>query len=81
MGRMCEHMGAGAPGFTEKAIRFHKTADTIVLAAKHRSSTEVLTALNNTLTQCTSCHSTYRQQIVNEETMKLFLDQLPKRSH
>ena len=81
MGRMCEHMGAGAPGFTEKAIRFHKTADTIVLAAKRHDQKGVFTSLNNTLTQCTSCHAIYRQQVVNEETMKLFTDKISRHSH
>jgi cytochrome c556 len=81
MGQMCEHMGAGAAGFTEKAIHFHKTADTIVLAAKHRDQKGVLTALKGTLTQCTSCHATYRQQIVDEEMMKVFVDKLSGHSH
>jgi len=34
MGQMCSHMGAGAPGFTEQALTFHHTADTIVTAAR-----------------------------------------------
>lgn len=34
MGRMCERMGAGAPGFTEQALSFHKSADLIAAAAR-----------------------------------------------
>ena len=33
MGQMCNHMGAGAPGFTDQALRFHHTADKIGAAA------------------------------------------------
>jgi hypothetical protein len=38
MGQMCSHMGAGAPGFTEQALRFHHTADAIADAARERES-------------------------------------------
>jgi hypothetical protein len=41
MGAMCTHMGAGAPGFTDLALDFHRTADTIGAAAKQKDSTEV----------------------------------------
>jgi cytochrome c556 len=64
MGRMCEHMGAGAPGFTEQALSFHHTADAIVTAAEERDGAAVLAALSKTLRACTSCHSTYKQQLV-----------------
>ncbi|HEX2875179.1 MAG TPA: cytochrome c [Polyangiaceae bacterium] len=64
MGRMCEHMGAGAPGFTEQALGFHHTADAIVTAAEQRDGAAVLAALAKTLRACTSCHSTYKQQLV-----------------
>lgn len=64
MGRMCEHMGAAAPGFTEQALTFHQTADEIGTAAAKRDGAAVLTALSKTLSACTSCHSTYKQQLV-----------------
>jgi len=64
MGRMCEHMGAGAPGFTEQAIAFHHTADEISTAAKQKDGPGVLGALSKTLTACTSCHETFKQQLV-----------------
>jgi hypothetical protein len=64
MGRMCEHMGAGAPGFTEQALSFHHTADAIVSAAEKRDGAAVLAALSKTLRVCTSCHATYKQQLV-----------------
>jgi hypothetical protein len=38
MGQMCAHMGAAAPGFTDKALEFHRTADMIA------ASKEVQTA-------------------------------------
>jgi cytochrome c553 len=76
MGQMCEHMGAGAEGFSEKAIHFHKTADTIVQAAKKRDRNGVMKALNSTLTQCTSCHATYRQQVMDEATYNAFMGKM-----
>ena len=32
----CEHMGADAPGFAERAIAFHKSADEIAAAARRK---------------------------------------------
>jgi hypothetical protein len=68
MGRMCQHMGAGAPGFTELALKFHHGAERIGAAAKAQDSDAVLAALSTTLTTCTSCHQTFRQQVVDEGT-------------
>jgi cytochrome c556 len=68
MTRMCEHMGAHAPGFTETALSFHKTADTLSSAAEHQDRDAVLAALTRTLAACTGCHSTYKQQVIDEET-------------
>lgn len=68
MGAMCTHMGAGAPGFTEQAIGFHKTADGIVAAAKKRDREAVLEALGATLATCTGCHSKWKQHVVDEAT-------------
>jgi hypothetical protein len=64
MGRMCDHMGAAAPGFTEQALAFHHTADQIAAAATRRDGAAVLAALSKTLQACTSCHTTYKQQLV-----------------
>lgn len=64
MGRMCEHMGAGAPGFTEQALAFHHTADEIVSAAAKQDGPAVLAALSKTLSACTGCHATFKQQLV-----------------
>lgn len=66
MGRMCEHMGAGAPGFTEQALAFHRTADGIVAAAKREDQAAVLTALGQTLTACTGCHAMFKQRLVDD---------------
>jgi hypothetical protein len=66
MGRMCSHMGAGAPGFTERALAFHHTADTIGDAARKRDLSAVLATLGATLASCTECHATFKQQIVAE---------------
>jgi cytochrome c556 len=68
MGQMCEHMGAAAPGFTERALDFHHTADTIGDAARRGDRPAVLTALDRTLQACVGCHATYRQEIVDETT-------------
>lgn len=66
MGRMCEHMGAGAAGFTEQALRFHHSADRIADAARREDSQAVLTALSETLGACTACHATYKQKLVDK---------------
>jgi hypothetical protein len=66
MTRMCEHMGAHTPGFTETALSFHETADTIGAAAEHQDRDAVLAALTRTLAACTSCHATYKQQVIDE---------------
>jgi hypothetical protein len=68
MGQMCSHMGAGAPGFTEQALRFHHTADKISDAAHKRDMPGVLSALGDTLATCTGCHATFKQRIVDEHT-------------
>lgn len=68
MGRMCTHMGAGAPGFTEQALEFHRTADRITAAARARDRNGVLTELGATLRTCTSCHAEWKQQVVDEAT-------------
>ena len=68
MTRMCEHMGAHAPGFTEIALSFHKAADTIAESAVRQDRDAVLTAMTRTLAACTSCHSNYKQQVVDDAT-------------
>jgi hypothetical protein len=66
MGQMCTHMGAGAPGFTEQALAFHHTADKIGDAARLHDMKGVLSALNETMTTCTSCHATFKQHVVDD---------------
>ena len=61
----CEHMGAGASGFTDRALAFHRQADDIVTAARAGNKTESLHALGRTLAMCTSCHATFKQQVVS----------------
>lgn len=68
MGQMCTHMGAGAPGFTEQALAFHRTADRIGAAARARDRGRVLTELAATLQTCTACHAVWKQQVVDEQT-------------
>jgi Cytochrome C' len=65
MGQMCEHMGAGAPGFTEQALAFHHTADNIAEAATRNDPAAVLSALAATLATCTTCHAAYKQRVVD----------------
>lgn len=66
MAQMCNHMGAGAPGFTEVALDFHRTADTIGVAAGQRDRVAVHKALAATLERCVGCHATYKQRLVDE---------------
>ncbi len=68
MGQMCTHMGAGAPGFTEQALAFHRNADRIAAAARDRDRSAVLTELGSTLKTCTACHAAWKQQVVDEAT-------------
>jgi len=68
MERMCQHMGKGAPGFTEQALAFHRSADEIARAARGRDSSAVMKALGATLHLCTGCHATFRQKVVDETT-------------
>jgi len=68
MGQTCTHMGAGAPGFTEMALNFHRTADGISAGARDRDRARVMTELGATLQTCTSCHAAWKQQIVDEPT-------------
>lgn len=66
MGQMCTHMGAAAPGFTERALAFHHSADAIAASAREHDAPAVLRALSATLTSCTGCHAQFKQQIVAE---------------
>lgn len=70
MGQMCGHMGAATPGFTAMALNFHHTADIIGDTARRGDRAGVISALDRTLQTCVSCHATYRQEIVDEETWK-----------
>ena len=70
MAQMCQHMGAGAAGFTEMALEFHRRADGIAVAAKEKDFKGTLSATANTLETCTSCHATYRQEIVDAATWR-----------
>ncbi len=63
----CQRMGAGAAGFAERAIAFHKTADEIAAAARRKDAQGVTASLGRTLAQCTGCHATYKQEIVGED--------------
>lgn len=65
MQQMCQHMGAGAEGFTAMALDFHKRADAIGVAAKAKDSGAVLVATSNTLQACTGCHAVYRQDVMD----------------
>lgn len=68
MGQMCTHMGAGAKGFTEQALAFHHTADSIAVAARRHDRPGVMAALGTTLQACTACHETFRQRVVDQAT-------------
>lgn len=81
MGQMCEHMGMGAPGFSEAALEFHRSADEIVDAARKHDGERVLLALGRTLTHCTSCHSRYKQRVVDEATWSALTQGDPQHGH
>jgi hypothetical protein len=68
MTRMCQHMGAGAEGFTEMALAFHERADAIAEAAGARDAAAVLRATSDTLHACTACHARFRQEVVDPAT-------------
>lgn len=70
MGMMCNHMGAGAPGFSEQALQFHHTADGIGEAARKKDAAGVLKALDATLQTCTACHETWKQRVVSDAQWK-----------
>jgi len=77
MGMMCQHMGAAAPGFTELSLKFHHTADAIGEAAKRRDSDGVLQSLGDTVALCTSCHQTFKQQIVSDAAWSALMKTSP----
>ena len=81
MGQMCTHMGAGAPGFTEQALNFHHTADTIAAAARQHDRAAVMRALGSTLQTCTECHATFRQSVVDEATWSRLTSQPAPTGH
>lgn len=81
MSRMCNHMGLGAPGFTELALNFHRTADGIGAAAKERNTDATLKAVSATLQTCVGCHATYRQEIVDDATWEKFTRRVEMGSH
>jgi hypothetical protein len=64
----CSHMGTGAPGFTEQAITFHKSADAIADAARSKDRDAVVRGLAATLATCVGCHAKWKQQIVDDGT-------------
>jgi hypothetical protein len=68
MQQMRQHVGAGAEGFTELALEFHRRADAIGEAAGSHDGPAVLRATSNTLQACTGCHAAYRQEIVDATT-------------
>jgi hypothetical protein len=63
--QMCAHMGAAAPGFAEKGMLFHRTADRIIEAAERRDLDASLRAVSETLSTCDSCHREFRQAITD----------------
>jgi len=70
MQMQCDQLGRGAPGFTELGLDFHRRADAIAEVARAHDGPEVLRALARTLDACTSCHATYRQDVVDAATWR-----------
>jgi hypothetical protein len=61
-------LGAGAKGFTEQALAFHRTADSIAAAARKHNRPGLMTALGTTLQTCTACHETFRRRVDDQAT-------------
>lgn len=70
MERMCNHMGAGAPGFTRQALDFHAGADTIAQAARRADRAQVLSGLGATLSKCNGCHAGFKQSVVDAKAWR-----------
>ncbi|MDO9182248.1 MAG: hypothetical protein Q7U04_07555 [Bacteriovorax sp.] len=70
MNMMCDHMGRGAPGFTEMALRMHSEADKITDAGQKKNLKAAMVATNRTLQHCTACHAVYKQEIISEVDWK-----------
>lgn len=68
MQQMCEHMGAGADGFTELALDFHERANAIGEAARAQDGPRALRATATTLEACVGCHARFRQHVVDDAT-------------
>lgn len=68
MAQMCQHMGAAVSSFTDMALAFHRTADTVADAAQRGDRKATMVALATTLRTCVGCQATYRQQVVDEAT-------------
>jgi hypothetical protein len=81
MGHQCSHMGAGAPGFTEQALVFHRTADRIGEAARKQDEAGVLVALGATLSTCTGCHAGFKQQVVDDAGFAAATKTAPPAAH
>lgn len=62
--QQCSMMGRSNPNYVAQAETFHKTADSIVAAARAKDRAKVMGALGETMTLCVSCHSTFKQQLV-----------------
>lgn len=80
MEEMCSHMGAGAPGFTEQAVGFHRTADGIAAAAREKDRAKVLVELGATLETCTACHAAWKQELVDDVRWRSLTDLTPPSS-
>lgn len=59
MMQMCNRMGN--EDFKQRGLNFHKSGDALAETLKTKDFKRSLSALNNTLQHCTSCHATYKQ--------------------
>ena len=69
MKKMCNNMGKATPGFTEMGLALHSAADGLVHAAKKKNYDKFVKNLGATLHTCTSCHSSFKQEIVTQEEL------------
>ena len=73
MKTMCNKMGKATPGFTDMGLALHSTADKLVHAAKKKDYNLFVKELGATLQTCTSCHSSFKQEIVTQEVFHEFM--------
>ena len=69
MEMMCNNMGKATPGFTKMGLALHKSADQLVHIARKKDYNRFVKKLGKTLRTCTSCHSSFKQEVVSRKVL------------